>query len=164
MSSFISLSYKQRLECSDRLDDIILNLPEGRPRILVSECATRRILPEGSPYPGAWRHDRTPFFVEIMDCLSPSSPIREIAFVKPAPIGGTAGIVENFIAYIIACNPGPTLYLSANDRLIKQWNDTRLIPLLKSTGVEGSLHASTVKGKRKWRRVTSSFTQVPRGV
>ena len=164
MSSFISLSYKQRLECSDRLDDIILNLPEGRPRILVSEFATRRILPEGSPYPGAWRHDRTPFFVEIMDCLSASSPIREIAFVKPAQIGGTAGIVENFIAYIIACNPGPTLYLSANDRLIKQWNDTRLIPLLKSTGLEGYLHASTVIGKRNRSGVTTHLKEFPGGV
>ena len=42
-----------------------------------------------SAEPGPWRTERTPYLREIMDCLSPSSPIERTVFMKGAQIGGT---------------------------------------------------------------------------
>ena len=42
-----------------------------------------------SAEPGPWRTDRTPYLREMMDCLSPSSPIERTVFMKGAQIGGT---------------------------------------------------------------------------
>jgi len=165
MTSTLTLDYQSRLDISNLIDELIDAIPEGRSRLKVSEHAEQnRILPEGTPKPGAWDNSITPFFVEPMDCLSASSPIRELAMVKPAQIGATAALVENFIAYIIQCNPAPTLYVTANDKLLKQWNDTRLIPLLKSYGLENILTAQAVIGRNTRTGVTTHFKEFPGGV
>ena len=43
-----------------------------------------------------------------MDCLSPSSPVTEIAFMKGAQVGGSE-CGNNFIGYIIDQAPGPVV-------------------------------------------------------
>jgi phage terminase large subunit GpA-like protein len=37
--------------------------------------------PGSSAEPGPWRNERTPYLVEIMDCLSASSPIERVVFM-----------------------------------------------------------------------------------
>src|SRR3989337_395679 len=84
----------------------------ARPETLltISEWADRyRTLSQrASAEPGGWRTDRTPYLREIMDCLSPSSPIERVVFMKGAQIGGTeAG--NNWIGYVIPQSPGPLM-------------------------------------------------------
>lgn len=50
--------------------------------------------------PGRWRTSRTPYLREIMDCLSPKSPIQKVVFMKGAQIGGTE-CGNNWIGYMI---------------------------------------------------------------
>ena len=59
--------------------------------LTVSEWADRyRILsPKSAAEPGRWRTSRTPYLKEIMDCLSVSSPVQRVAFMKGAQIGAT---------------------------------------------------------------------------
>ncbi|WNO10422.1 terminase gpA endonuclease subunit [Teredinibacter sp. KSP-S5-2] len=38
--------------------------------------------------PGRWRNSRTPYLVDIMDCLSVSSPEQRVAFMKGSQVGG----------------------------------------------------------------------------
>jgi phage terminase large subunit GpA-like protein len=61
------------------------------PLLTVSEWADRyRVLSQrASSEPGRWRTERTPYLKEIMDCLSPSSPVQRVALMKGAQIGGT---------------------------------------------------------------------------
>ncbi|GHT96364.1 hypothetical protein FACS1894122_14660 [Alphaproteobacteria bacterium] len=69
--------------------------------LLVSDWADEnRILSQtASSEPGKFRTDRTPYLKEIMDALSPSSPIEKVVFMKGSQIGGTeAG--NNWIGYI----------------------------------------------------------------
>src|ERR1039458_8878086 len=56
------------------------------PLLTVSEWADRyRVLSQrASAEPGPWRTDRTPYLREIMDCLSPSSKIEQVVFMKGA--------------------------------------------------------------------------------
>jgi phage terminase large subunit GpA-like protein len=44
----------------------------------------RTLSQRASAEPGSWRTDRTPLLREIMDCLSPSSPIERTVFMKGA--------------------------------------------------------------------------------
>ena len=84
-----------------------------------------------------------------MIALSASSPIREIILAKSAQVGATA-MVENLIAYIIQCVPGPILYCTANEKLLKKWVNKRLSALLVSCGLDGKLVPQHImKGQRR---------------
>jgi phage terminase large subunit GpA-like protein len=59
------------------------------PLLTVSAWADQhRVLSQrASSEPGRWRTARTPYLKEIMDCLSPSSPIQRVAVMKPVQPG-----------------------------------------------------------------------------
>ncbi len=61
------------------------------PFLTISQWADkyRTLSQRASSEPGRWRTDRTPYLREIMDCLSPASPIERTVFMKGAQIGGT---------------------------------------------------------------------------
>jgi len=132
------------------LQRMIDDCPTRIPTLTVAEFAAKhRRLPRGTPYPGPWKNERTPYLVEIMECLSASSPIREIILAKSAQVGATA-MIENLIAYVIRSVPGPILYCTANEKLLKKWVNKRLTPLLVSCGLEGKLVPQHVmKGQRR---------------
>jgi hypothetical protein len=51
--------------------------------------------------PGPWRNSRTPYLVEIMDCLSPASPIERVVVMKGAQLGySEAG--NNWLGHCVA--------------------------------------------------------------
>ncbi|GHU19036.1 terminase [Alphaproteobacteria bacterium] len=92
-----------------------------------------RILSQtASSEPGKFRTDRTPYLKEIMDALSPSSPIEKVVFMKGAQVGGTeAG--NNWIGYIIDQAPGPMLVVQPTVEMGKRWSKGRLAPLLEDS-------------------------------
>lgn len=54
-----------------------------RPRLPVSRWAeANRVLPPGSPIPGPWQNQVTPYLTEIMDAFS-DGDAEKIIFVKP---------------------------------------------------------------------------------
>ncbi len=75
----------------------------------VSEWADEhRILPmKSAKEAGRWRTARTPYLKEIMDCLSPSSPVERVVFMKGAQVGGTE-CGNNWQGYVIHHTPEPT--------------------------------------------------------
>lgn len=106
------------------------------PRLSVSEWAdAHRFLSQtASGEPGPWRTDRTPYMREIMDCLSPSSSVEKVIFMKGAQIGGTeAG--NNWIGYVIHHSPGPMLAVQPTVEMAKRWSKQRVASLIDSTPV-----------------------------
>ncbi len=104
------------------------------PRMNVSEWADahRHLSQNASGEPGPWRTDRTPYLREIMDCLSPSSPVEKVVFMKGAQIGGTeAG--NNWIGYVIHHAPGPMLAVQPTVEMAKRWSKQRIAGLIDST-------------------------------
>ena len=73
--------------------------------------AYRTLSSKSAAEPGRWRTKRTPYLREIMDCLSPRSPIQKVVFMKGAQIGGTE-CGNNWIGYIIHKAPGPIMAIS----------------------------------------------------
>lgn len=71
---------------------------------------------------------------EIMDCLSSSSPIRRVVFMKGAQIGGTeAG--NNWMGYVIHHAPGPMLAILPTVEMAKRNSKQRLEPLIEESDV-----------------------------
>ncbi|MDD3028830.1 MAG: phage terminase large subunit family protein [Alphaproteobacteria bacterium] len=106
------------------------------PRLKVSEWAdaNRFLSQTASGEPGPWRTERTPYLREIMDCLSPSSPVEKVVFMKGAQIGGTeAG--NNWIGYVIHHAPGPMLAVQPTVEMAKRWSKQRVSALIDSTPV-----------------------------
>jgi phage terminase large subunit GpA-like protein len=102
--------------------------------LLVSDWAdANRILSQtASAEPGKFRTERTPYLKEIMDALSPSSPIDKVVFMKGSQIGGTeAG--NNWIGYVIDQAPGPMLVVQPTVEMGKRWSKGRLAPLIEDT-------------------------------
>ena len=104
------------------------------PLLTVSEWADKhRILSsKASAEPGPWRTDRTPYLREIMDCLSVTSPIERIIFMKGAQIGGTE-VGNNWIGYIIDHAPAPTMLVQPTVELAKRNSKQRIAPLIEES-------------------------------
>ena len=104
------------------------------PVLTVSEWAdTNRMLSQrASAEPGQWRTDRTPYLREIMDCLSATSPVEKVVFMKGAQVGGTeAG--NNWLGYVIDNCPGPMLMVQPTVEMAKRNSKTRIAPLIEES-------------------------------
>lgn len=107
---------------------------------LLSEWAEEnRHQPAGSPFEGPWRNSRTPYSVEPMDNLAPSSPVEITAWMKPVQVGATAGPAETKIGYSVGVDPCNILYVTATDELGKEFGLKRLNPLLELCGLRDKL-------------------------
>lgn len=102
--------------------------------LAVSEWADRyRMLSSKSAAePGRWRTSRTPYLQEIMDNLSPHSPVQRIVFMKGAQIGGTE-CGNNWIGYVIHMAPGPMMAVSPTVELAKRNSKQRIDPQIDET-------------------------------
>jgi len=125
-----------------------------RPTITISEYAEkRRTLPAGTPFPGPWRNDLTPYLIEIMDAMSPHSDIQRVVVAKGAQLGLTA-CAENIIAYYMDASPAEVLFVSATEGLLRKWATKRLEPLIDSCGIRPKIGP---QAKLKQRRRTGDL-------
>lgn len=81
--------------------------------------SNREMTSDVSPIPGMFSYDNSPYVREIVDCLSPQHPSRQIAVMKGAQIGMSTGLMEGGIGWIIAENPGNILFLVGHADLVK---------------------------------------------
>jgi len=104
------------------------------PILTVSEWSDEhRILSsKSSAESGQWRTSRTPFLKEIMDCLSVTSPVEEVDFMKAAQIGGTE-CGNNWIGYIIDHAPGPTMIVQPTVTMAERNSKQRIAPLIEES-------------------------------
>ena len=106
------------------------------PLLTVSEWADEcRILStRASTEPGPWRTSRTPYLKAIMDCLSPSSPVERVVFMKGAQVGATE-CGNNWIGYVIHQAPGPMMAVQPTVEMAKRNSKQRIDPLIEESDV-----------------------------
>ena len=112
------------------------------PRYIHEFVENRRVLPNGTPIPGPWRNDRTPFWVEIMIEMSPYSPTQQIEVMKGAQLGATT-LTENVALYYIGGCPAEIMFISATEELLEKWATKRLEPAIDSCGLRHLIFAQT---------------------
>lgn len=104
------------------------------PILSVSEWADRhRVLSQkASAEAGRWSSRRTPYLIEIMNCLSSHDPTERVVMMKGAQVGGTeAG--NNWLGYCIDCSPGPFLMVAPTVEMAKRNSRTRIAPLIEES-------------------------------
>ena len=117
-------------------------MPLDSPPNLISEYVQgRRIMPTDTPFPGYWNNRRTPYLVEIMDDLSPYSPIQISVTMKSRKLGVTAA-AENVCAYWMDASPTRVEYVTATADLAEDWATKRLEPVIDSLGFRHKMIAS----------------------
>jgi len=103
-------------------------------KLTVSEWADKyRILPsKGSAEPGRYRTARAPFLKEIMDSLSPSSPVQKVVFMKSSQVGGTE-LGLNWLGFIVAACPSPMMIIQPTIELAERFSKQRVQPMIDET-------------------------------
>jgi phage terminase large subunit GpA-like protein len=99
----------------------------------VSEWADENFeLPIGlSSEPGKWRTARTPYLKEVLDNLSPSSPVEETRVMKAAQLGfTTAGII--WAGFIVDRAPGPMLLVEPTLDVATKLSKLKVKPMLEA--------------------------------
>ena len=104
------------------------------PDMTVTQWADRyRILPKkSSSEPGRYRSSRTPYAREIMDCLSPSSPVSEICVMKGTQLGFTE-IGNNWFGYVVDVTPGPMMMIFPTCDLARDHSKQKMQPTINET-------------------------------
>jgi phage terminase large subunit GpA-like protein len=106
------------------------------PLLTISQWADkyRKLSQRASAESGPWRTERTPYLRDIMDCLSPSSPVERTAFMKGAQIGGTE-CGNNWIGYVIHQAQGPMMAVQPTVEMAKRNSKQRIDPLIEESEV-----------------------------
>ena len=106
------------------------------PDFTVSQWAdTHRMLSQKSASePGHWRTDRTPYLRDIMDCLSPSSPVQRVVFMAGAQVGKTE-CGNNWLGFVIHHAPGPMMLVQPTVDTAKRLSKQRIAPMIEETPV-----------------------------
>ena len=104
------------------------------PLLMVSEWADKhRVLSsKAASEPGRRRTSRTPYLREIMDALSPMSPIERVVFMKGAQVGGTE-LGLNWIGYVIHHAPGPMMAVWPTVEMAKRASKQRIDALIEES-------------------------------
>jgi phage terminase large subunit GpA-like protein len=134
-------------------------------RIIPSMWATeKRIMPNGlTPMPGPFRWEVTPYLKEIIDCFSSHSGVNKVVIMKGAQLGFSVGILENLIGWIIDCEPGPTLFVSADKELAESVTETRIDRMIESAGIGYKIFSQVEKKHGKKTGDTKSKKEFPGG-
>lgn len=129
------------------------------PRVDVNVWADEfRILPQTSAEPGRWRTSRTPYMREPMEAMSPGSPIRELAFMKSAQVGGTE-LLLNVIGHAMMIDPAPMLVVQPTEDTARSWSRKRLAPMIRSTPQLKALFGPSKRNPKN----TTTYKEWPAG-
>jgi phage terminase large subunit GpA-like protein len=123
----------------------------------------RYMPPELTRKPGYYSYDYTPYLREIVDHLSPLSPIQEIVILKPSQIGFTTGVLEAGLAYKIGCDPGPQMFMTADKELAEKQFETKVERMIDSCNLRPLIRSQTNVGKTRKTGDTSLKKEYPGG-
>lgn len=102
-----------------------------RPTMTVDMWADKyRILPSVSAHEeGLWRTSRFPFLKRVMQLLSPTSDVEQIAVMKGAQLGFTECAL-NWMFFIMDYDPAPTIYMQKTEKAVLRFVKQRLEPAI----------------------------------
>lgn len=95
-------------------------------RISVVEAANRYVnVRTSSGGVDKWDQTLTPYMVEPMNCLT-SRNYSAVIFVGPAQSGKTQGLITNFMAYVIKCDPADFMIMQTTKGTARDF-DTQVV-------------------------------------
>lgn len=143
------------LDIIDDMHDYVLSRIQAFPREAISETVSewsenKRSIGAGlTARPGKIDFKKTPYNREVVDCLSDSSPVREVYFIKPTQIGYTVMVAENFIGYNIEYGIGPGIYVGGDQQMAEEEIEKRVDEMIYNSGLEKKIRPNIQKSKGK---------------
>jgi phage terminase large subunit GpA-like protein len=123
------------------------NIPTRTHNPNIVEYAEKTIIPTG-PYRGLkFSHKRAPYLTEVMDCLSPDSPYREVAIMFPAQSGKTFTANTTAMYYIEAV-PSEIIYATSDQTAAVKWLEREIEPRALQSGIEFKVEVDTTSSRR----------------
>ncbi len=135
----------------DWMIEQIRKLPDKRVFLKISEWAAknRYLSSEVTTSPGQWSNRHAPYTVEIMDCFSTESPIRDVVWMKASQMAATTAVLENWIGYTMDHAPAPMLYLTGSEELVKTGIEIYLDSMIASVpGLSEKIRSTHKKGRK----------------
>lgn len=134
-------------------------------RMLPSEWTEKNVYltSDLSRFQGFYRYDVSPYTREVIDCLSSTSPVEQVAVMKCAQSGFTMGVIVPGICYIISEDPNNILYTAADVDLVKLSVRTRLDPIISSSGLQPLIRPNVIKKKNQRTGDTDFSKEYPGG-
>lgn len=119
---------------------------------------TKRYLPpSASSIPGLYRFDVSPYWREVIDCMSPESPVRHVTIMKGVQVGATT-LLENTIGYFIdQVKTAPMMLVTADAELAQLRMETSIVPMLKHSGLDHLVRSQDEKNPRKTGRTDKKY-------
>lgn len=104
------------------------------PSMKVSDWAdkNRYLSSESAAEPGLWRTDRTPYLRQIMDDLSPMSPINEVIVGKGVQLGASESAL-NVVGCFIDIASCPIMYVMPTIDMANAISQDRITPMIENS-------------------------------
>ena len=121
----------------DWLSESVCNLTDNIIRRSPTEFIERfRYLPEAvTRFSGPFSFDLNPYMKEIIDCLDPDHPAREINLKKGVQVTYTTSVLENAILFSLChIKTLPIAYVTAEQDLANDRREINIIPMLHHSG------------------------------
>lgn len=114
--------------------DGLLRALRPTPILTVSDWSdgNRYLTSESAAEPGRWRTTRTPYLRDIMNDLSPNSPIVEVDVVKGVQLGFTESGL-NAVGCFIDIAPCPIMYVMPTIDMSKAISESRIDPMIENS-------------------------------
>lgn len=147
----------------------VLDILEGSKvqlsNLLPSEWAemNRVMTTDVSPFPGKFSYSRTPYFKEVVDCLSPYHDAHTVAIMKGSQIGCSTTVIESGIGYIIANTPGNILFLVGHTDLVEEAMNKKIDQMIDSCGLRSLIRPNVQRRKNSRTGDTSTSKEFPGG-
>ena len=120
----------------------------------------RRLTSESAAEPGKWNTDRTPYLREVMDSLSPNTPINEVIVSKGVQLGFTESGL-NMVGTYMDIDPCPIMYVMPTIEMAKAVSESRVDPMIENSP---SLAAKVRPNKEKDSGNTKFHKRFPGGI
>ena len=100
---------------------------------------------ELTPFPGKFSYAYFPYFIEIVNCFAPDSPVRKVYVMKGSQLGATTGLLEPAMLYYIMAEPSPQLYVLPDIGMAKDAMEIKIERMIDSAGARELIFAQTKK-------------------
>ncbi len=116
------------------VDDIFRRNFRFPPELTIDQWAdeNRILSSKESALDGKWKTSKTPYFREVMECLSPSHPCQKVVLMKGTQLGGTE-VVVNLDGYTIDQDPCAMMNVLPNGTLFADFSVQRLKSMITNT-------------------------------
>lgn len=116
-----------------------------------------------SGFPGQFDYNLTPYLREVVDCLMPDHPAREVAVMKAAQIGFSTGVIENGIGWLIAEHPCNILLAARDQDLVKDMMNRKIDQMINSCGLRDYMRVNNAKKRNQRSGDTSTAKEFAGG-